>query len=167
MVLNNYSNWRAFIERTASNGATGIQETNIGCVDINGQQAAFGFSNSGSSIDNWSLKKGLSAIFGTSDTEVSPSDYVVGGLIQIQGITNLVVNVNVSGGDGKLETVVSASGTNNTGSAITIRTVGITKELYSNSTQRKIVMIARCVLNDAIEVPAYQNFVTTIKWEEQ
>ena len=166
MVLNNYSNWRAFIERTASNGATGIAPTIIGCIDINGSSAPFGFSNSGASIDNWSLKKGLSAIFGTSDTEVSPSDYIVGGVIQISSITNLVVNVNVSGGDGKLETVVSVSGTNNNGSAITIKTVGITKELYSNSTQHHTVMIARCVLKDAIEVPPYQNFLVTIKWDE-
>lgn len=166
MVLNNYSNWRAFIEKTASNGASGISPVNIGCYNLSGGVAVFGFQNSGSSIDNWSLKKGLSAIFGTSDTDVSPSDYVVGGLIQIPYITNLVVSVNVSGGNGKLETVVSASGTNNTGADITIRTVGITKELWSTGTHHNTVMIARCVLKDAIEVPANQNFIVTVKWDE-
>ena len=166
MVLNNYSNWRAFIEKTASNGAMGIPATNIGCFNLSGNTALFGFENSGSAIDNWSLKKGLSAVFGNSDTEVSPSDYVVGGLINVQSITNLVVNINVSGGNGKLETVVSVSATNNSSSAITIRTVGITKELYSNATQHQTVMIARCVLKDTIEVPPYQNFVVTIKWDE-
>ena len=173
MILNNYWNWKSFIEKNPmGNGGNANQD--IGLLDLSGNHANFCYSSANNGymsthmglIYNWAIKRSLSARIGSGDTAVQASDYALATDIT-SNFSNVSVTSSTSADGNSEKTITTISGTNTSGSSKTIKEVGITGIVYWNpNSDEQTILLVRQILNDPIEVANGQTFTVTITWEE-
>ena len=109
----------------------------------------------------------LSAIFGSGTNELTVNDYNLSNDIS-SNITINSVNCTSSGTENGLHRTIAISGSNTSEQAITIRQVGITKNIYSNSGNRNsYVMMGAFNLASPITVQPNDQFIINIEWTEE
>lgn len=173
MILNNYWNWKSYIEKHQM-GNSGATTASIGLIDTSGSAATLwdGAANNGymsthlGLLYNWAIKRDLSAQVGSGDTAVQASDYALATNIT-SSFSNVTATSSTSADGNKEKTIITISGANSSGSTKTIKEVGITAAVYTSSAQNTAtIMLLRHVLDDPIEVANGQTFTVTITWEE-
>lgn len=166
MMLNNFANWRAWIDQNPTNGSLGIPDTDIGVKNTSGNTALINFIQNNNSSKNWSMRMGLSVKLGSGTTEVTPNDYYLDTAIADGNFTNLALTASSSGGSGKIETVFTITGINASNSTLNITEIAIIKNLYYSNGSSNPVMIMRGLLSEPLSVPAGEGFTINYKWDE-
>ena len=149
----------------------------IGIVDISGNAVPVNYATTNSGGDpadvvaNWNPRAKLSLRIGTGTATPSADDYDLDTDIT-DSIDNYAVSVTTSGDDGKLSSVIVASGLNSTGTALAITEVGIVKTITTTSSNNyshitKTVMLARHILSTPKVVPAGESFIIPVAWIDQ
>ena len=124
----------------------------------NTSYTAYASQNSALHLNNF-------VVIGTGDTAESLSDYRLAN--DITGSISNYQQSYTSGEDGNtLKTTFSISGVNNTGSAITIKEVGIGKNILDGNIASVPVMFLRKVLDTPIEVANGSTFAFSVEWKE-
>ena len=166
MMLNNFANWRAWIDKNPTNGSIGIPDTSIGVKNISGQNAPINFIQNNNSSKNWSMRTDLSVQLGSGTTEVTPNDYFLDTVISDGNFSNLALAVSASGGSGKIETVFTITGVNSSNATQNITEIAIIKKLYYSNNSSNLVMIMRGLLSEPLSVPSGEGFTINYKWDE-
>ena len=176
MVLNNYWNLMAGMSGITPNFDRAINQE-MGVVDTgNGSQISVtvGWNASFPLVlptmcQNWNPRANLSAVFGSGTTEPSASDYCL-AYDRTADFSNVNVTVNTSADGASISTVVTISGTNTSGSAITITEVGITKAIESawGGTDPVLTdsLMVRHLLDTPKTVEDNESFTLTLEWLE-
>lgn len=111
----------------------------------------------------------LDAVVGTSDTAVTAADYQLGNDIT-SSLYNVSTSVDVTVDQDGIHIIATISGTNTTGSSVTISEVGIYKkvfaQIYETSTPTEKVLFVRQLLDTPKVVANNENFSITIAWDE-
>ena len=170
MILKNYWNIMNDIMTKASPTAN-ILGTAKRLSDGFDVQYQVGGNNSayaqGYVIQNANMKGDISFRVGTGTTEPTIDDYGLANDVT-SSFTGMTVSVSSVVSEGA-KVVYLASGTNNTGSDITIKEVGIAKDVKkgeSGSPTVSTVLLTRDVLASPITVEAGQGFAFTYEWNE-
>lgn len=174
MILNNYWNWKAFInkQRLSTSGYAGA---NIGVINTSGTAISFLYSvngngyisNYGNALLNWTLKSGLSVVVGAGTIEPQGTDYTLESPISM---SNISVTTDTSADGNTEKTVLTISGTNTTGNAVIIKEIGITKTAYANNNSggtAHAILLLRELLANPINLENGQSFSLTIDWIEE
>jgi hypothetical protein len=174
MILNNYWNWKSYIEKNPM-GNSGNTSTNIGLINTSGTSAQFGNGSANNGymsthiglLYNWAIKRALSAVVGSSDTAVQATDYNLGNDIT-SSFSNVSVTTSTTADGNSEKTIVTVSGANSTGSAIIIKEMGITAFAYSTqgTGSGNTVLLIRHVLDTPLTVANGQTFTLTLTWTE-
>ena len=162
MILNNYWNWIKNIQQHA-NGSSGQYET---FRNITGGYNTVNFGGTNSYyVSNYSLANDAFARFGSSTTEPSASDYCLA-----DDITANITNSSLSYAfecNNNIKRTLLISGHNSGANEITIRQVGIGKQLsYGGSDTKASFLFAVCVLSTPLTVPSGSDFAITLEWVE-
>lgn len=171
MILNNYWRYMYSVENTYYKIGEGNFHIYTGCKDINGGEIEIGGGTPGNAYklgDNFALRSNLGARVGTGNTEPTVSDYELEADIT-GNISNLEVSTITSTTDNSYKTIISISGKNNTTNEITLREVGITKNIrnVNNADNFQVpVLFVRHILDEEISVPSGGNFAFVFEWIE-
>lgn len=166
MLVNNYFLIQNYFGVTGLVSSASPHTLSIpGTKDFNGAQNAFTIVFSDSN-KNCQPRAGLSIVLGTGDTPPDLSDFGLAN--DVTSSLNISCAVNTGAENGALKTVLTVSGTNSTGSEITIKEFGIAKDYYcgssgTSSTYKKH-LIARELLNEPKVVGAGEPFTLTFEW---
>lgn len=183
MVLNNYIKAKAFFEshhNTFDASQYSLGYTNPGIQNDNGDTFNLVYiTNTNQTYSElvarmYSIKEDLSYVVGTGTTTPVASDY------QLENdITSSLSNYNytqaTSFEDGKCRTIVTITGTNNTGSSQTITEIGVRKRYYYayiipptsvGENEHYDCLIIRHLLNTPKVVPDGEGFTITFQWDE-
>lgn len=166
MILNNYINWKAYIEKNVPYPNSGLY-LDLGIYNLSGSKSslyvACGSSSYGNLISNWGLKYGLSIRVGSGDTPPEASDSSLASDIT-SSLSNYNVSYTVGAEDGYMTTVFTVAGTNVSADSITIKEIGITKEPVADVSGA--VMLIRELLDTPKVVASGETFSLTITWAE-
>jgi len=172
MLTNNFWNYKVFIE--SQNICNGIEwtSTDIGLKGLDGNTVLFLLQRSDSAAQYYhvystlGIKSGLGILIGTGITDPLINDYALNS-----DVTSSFINRNISGVTGadgaSVKTVLTFTGTNNTGSSITITEYGITKAVNSSNNSTTPVLIMHELFDEPIVVPAGSSITIPIEWTEQ
>ena len=169
MLLNNYWNLVEYTSKAIPN-QNQYEGKDLGMVDPTG--TAFTTLVGPSSVNtatNWSSRYGISLRIGTGTTTPQASDHNL-----TTDITNSMFNVqqtlNSIYSDGQLKTVMTISGTNNTGSTITITEIGVLKSVYKfvppSSYSATSALLSHDLLNTPLTVPSGNGFNIVYEWDQ-
>ena len=160
MILRNFHRLKTAMEKGTGTG---------GMTDVEG--ATSWYFNSQPTGANTDLVTGMSAQVGVGNLDpISYDDYRVGtGSDRNISIDSL--NVSIALTDEGISRVFTLVGTHNavsTGSDITIRRIGITKQLTDlwGSGSIHTILIAEMDLNEPVTVSPYTSFTVTFTWNE-
>lgn len=176
MILNNYYNMIGGLANISpSFGDT--RNTDIGIKNLSGNtiNVTTGWSTSfpgvlPTMVQNWSPKARLSIKVGSGTTEPDASDYSLEN-----DITNSISNFNystiTSADGGKLSTVITITGSNSTGSPITITEIGVIKAVEKANSgttpDTDYTLIIRHLLETPKVIANGEGFSLTFEWVEQ
>lgn len=169
MILNNYWKYRQAVENTFYkvgegnfNIVTGALDTSGSTNEIVGGSAGVGWQYG----LNFALRANLTLMVGSSDREPAPSDYNLWD--RTGSFSNYQVNVVTSSESGSYKTIISASGRNSSGSAITIKEIGVGKKIITSvpDTMPYTVLFVRHILEEPIVVEDNGNFSLVFEWDE-
>lgn len=177
MILNNYWNLMAgmsgltfaWSNDTDTYADIGLKDMDGSTLLINPHTTDSG-GNSADVVANWNPRAKLSAVIGNGAQEPTASDFALDSDVT-DDMSNYNVTVNTSASNGEISTVITVTGMNNTGDAITIREVGIVKEItttvWSNySHVKKDLLIVKHLLETPKTVAAGEGFTLTLEWLE-
>lgn len=118
---------------------------------------------------NWNPRSRLSVVIGSGTTAPTPEDVALANDIT-SAISNFAYTVQTSADGASIKTVATITGTNTTGSDITISEIGIKKafETARDGTQpvTKYALIVRHLLDTPKTVPSGESFSLTFEWVE-
>lgn len=113
--------------------------------------------------------KNLDVVVGTGTLAVDPANYQLDDDIT-SSLINVLTNVDVSVAEAGLHVAATISGTNTTGSNITISEIGIYKKVFSQiyevSTPTEKVLFIRHLLTSPKSVGNNETFSLTLEWVE-
>ena len=169
MLLSNYCKLRAFADTTGYNytNAAGATE-DIGLIDMSGVSTPVFYLSGNSSVlsnavENFKLRSGLRAVVGSGTSAEDFLDYALDSQLSL----SLNTSVTTGADGGKILTYINITGTNTTGSAITISEIGIYKPIVDNTNSYptpKNVLLVRTLLDEPIAVPANDTFNLLYTW---
>ncbi len=170
MILNNYWKYRQAVEKTYYKVGEGNFNIVTGALDTSGtvNEIIGGTAGVGWQFGlNFSLRANLTLMVGSSDQEPTPSDYNLLGN-QTGSFSNYQVNVVTSSESGSYKTIITASGRNSSGSAITIKEIGVGKKIITvvPDTMPYTVLFVRHILDEPIVVENNGNFSLVFEWDE-
>ena len=109
-------------------------------------------------------------VLGSGTTAPTLDDYLLESPLD-SSISNYVSTMVGNGITGGTSTVYTATGTNSSGSTITINEIGIVKDGFFPGSGMGVdsisTLLLREVLTEGIEVPSGQGFSITFEWLEQ
>lgn len=111
------------------------------------------------------MRSALGVVVGTGSTEPSIDDHALGSDVTSSFI-NLVCSYTTGADNASVKTVITLSGTNNTGSPITITEYGITKGVPSGNTVTTPVLFIHELLPEPVVVKPGHQFTLPIEWVE-
>lgn len=111
----------------------------------------------------------LDVVVGTGNTAAAKSDYQLANDVT-SSLYNVSTSVDVTVDQDGIHIIATISGTNTTGSSVTISEVGIYKkvfaQIYETSTPTEKVLFVRQLLDTPKVVANNENFSITIAWDE-
>ena len=186
MLTTNYYKMKGFYDshtNTFDGSAYGVPAADIVVTDIDGNNISnlsYCSNNNASyatyAASNYSLKLKLYTILGSDDTTPTISDYNIGTPISI---SNLTTTMTTTGENDKVSTKFIITGTNTTGSSVTIKEIGIVKKVSvlsasyptpqdpNDDNYNKKILLDHTLLETPITVAANDNFSLTFEWTEQ
>lgn len=177
MILNNYWNLMAgmagltfaWINDTDSLENIGLKDTNGSSLLVNPHTTDQGGS-SADVVANWNPRAKLSAVIGDGGQEPTASDFALGNDVT-NDMSNYSVTANTSATNGEISTVITITGMNNTGVAITISEVGIVKEITTTESGnyghvKKNCLLVKHLLDTPKTVAPGEGFTLTLEWLE-
>ena len=174
MILQNYWAWRAQTQNTnTTSNITGI----TGITDMTGTAVTTIMRGTGSSVaapnnSNNTLSNGvtnataLALVFGSGDTTPTALDYA----LDTDETTNLTATGTntFSYASDKMEIVFAYTIRNNSANSITIKEVGIKKQIYTTSISTTVdVLLAREVFSSPITIAAGETKTINYTWTMQ
>lgn len=173
MILNNYWSFAAYV---GTHNMTWMKYTDSvsGAKNTSGDTVtmiAGPNQNSGEWVEkaseDYALRKNLGAIVGAGTTEPTADDYALANDIT-NSISNFSCSVSTANDGGKLSTVVTITGVNNTANSITISEIGIYKNYYADSGFNfERCLFIRHILDTPKTVASGSGFSLTFEWTEQ
>ena len=180
MVLNNYWNYYKNSQEQGfyqSTGAYYIRDDFdcLSMVDGEPLRVCIGGYGLGSDTERDNSVKqflplaNLDAVVGTGSTAATKSDYQLVNDVTAS-LYNVSTSVDVTVDQDGIHVIATISGTNTTGSSVTISEVGIYKkvfaQIYETSTPTEKVLFVRQLLDTPKVVANNENFSITIAWDE-
>lgn len=177
MILNNYWNYKTYMDKTGTSWYTGTGFV-PGLYNMSGQteQIVLGPNQRGTIdnfypvVENRATRMKLVGYVGSSATTPTGTDYALSTDIT-SSFSNVQLTTSVSS-DGDLErTTFVLTGDNATGSAITIREIGIAKLMhiafpYEGEEYLSPFLMIHHVLQDPEVIPAGEGFTIPYEWIE-
>lgn len=165
MLVNNYFIIQSYYAANGCvNDAQGVSLP--GTKNYNGDNTMLyrGFQYSQVINANPYPRENLSVYLGTGDTPPELTDYCLEN--DVSSSLNLSCAVNTGAENGAIRTVLTVSGTNGTGSEITLKEFAIIKAMHTNQSPSTTVpyMIARELLNTPKVVGVGEPFTLTFEW---
>ena len=171
MILNNYWQLKYAVDSGIFRYTGNSKAENIGIVTMAGASsntliAAYG-GDASRQIHNMQLKSNLRCVLGSGTTPPERTDYALETDIS-SSISSLSVVCSTSYQNGQEITTLTITGTNLTGSALTINEIGICKTIYyDNSSNATVdVLLVREVLDTPIVIGAGSGLSKTYTWTE-
>lgn len=180
MILNNYWAYKQYMEKTAPQLSSSISIVIPGCVSVEGppySDVMVGYNSSRIDNDafkgiteNRSLRYNLYSKVGSSDSAPTALDTDLNADIT-SSFDNYTTEIRVNSSGDQMVTTIEFGGDNNTGSEITIRELGIYKNVHfsvPNGDSEYIYhfMFVHHVLEEPIVVPVGQGFTKVFEWRE-
>lgn len=172
MFTTNYWNYKVFIEsQNITNGADWTK-VDIGLKGLDGNTVLFQKNRSDSAAQYYyasgtlGIRSGLGVVVGTGIATPAIGDYTLGSDVTSSLINTAVSSTTGVDGEAGIKTVLTFTGTNNTGSTITITEYGITKAINSSNQSTTPVLIMHMLLPEPIEVESGHSFTLPIEWSE-
>ena len=170
MILNNYYNYIRSEYGTISATSSRVDVGSYGLKNHNGGTLDYIY-NYGSGNDqiirghkNRAVHDNLHIECGTGNTQPSVSDYNLTSPVSLTKLTeNVTYTINQ---DNKLEITITGSYKNETGSAVTISEVGISKGVYQNDNSTETQVLLTKNLITPITVENNEVVLFTIRWTE-
>ena len=168
MILNNYWNWRAYMNShvCGNGGQSTYNSIYIGTKTLTGgnQVVAVSTYYTGAQ-ENWSMSN-LTSYVG-SGTEAPVAENFKLGDDKTSSFANIQRNFNIaSDGGGNVSIIHDFAGTNQTNTTITITELGIAKPLQVDPSGTTNTLIIRELLTQPVEVPPGRSLLLTFKWVE-
>lgn len=167
MILSNYWKWLDGIMTSNPNSSEYYDPSqDIGLKNMSGDTAYISLSTSNNErrYRNRNIRDGAARL-GSGSGEITASDYSMSDDCT-SSISNLEYTVNSSGTDDGFNMTIAISGTNNSGSELTITEVGYCKFVSSEQDGDNNVLICKTKLNTPLTLPAGSNFLINIAWNE-
>lgn len=177
MILNNYYNAAANLANITpifSDSRT----SNIGVMQATNPPAPLLVTTGWSSgfpsvlptmVQNWNPRSRLSVVIGSGTTEPTPEDVELENDITAE-IANFAFTLQTSADGAAIKTVATITGTNTTGTAITIAEIGIQKAFETASSGTDPVpayaLMVRHLLDTQKTVANGESFSLTFEWAE-
>lgn len=171
MFTSNYWNYKVFIESRSIGNGVEWTRTDIGLKGLDGNTVLFLLQRSDSAAQYYyvygtlGIRSGLGIVVGTGTSDPDITDYALS-----TDITSSLINTSVSSSTGidgaGIKTVLSFTGTNNTGSDITITEYGITKAVNIGNSVTTPVLITHELLSNPLVVPTGSSFVLSVEWKD-
>lgn len=170
MFTTNYWTYKSYIEsQNIDGGSSAWRWVDIGLKGLDGSVVKFQQYRSDvmayyySVIAYCGVRSALNIVVGTGTTDPSMDDYALGA-----DVTNSFINRTCSyitgPNNATVKTVITSSGTNNTGSPITITEYGITKGVPTGNQVTTPVLFFHELLPDPIVVQPGCQFILPIEW---
>jgi len=179
MILSNYWAYKQYMEKTAPQLGSTSSITIPGCVSVEGpsySDVMVGYSSTQIDNDafkgiteNRSLRYKLYSKVGSSDAAPTALDTDLNADIT-SSFDNYTTEIRVNSSGNQMVTTIEFGGDNNTDSEITIRELGIYKNVHNSipgdSEYIYHFMFVHHVLEEPIVVPAGQGFTKVFEWRE-
>ena len=173
MVLNNY--WLIKTYTEVNTMISTAYTVNLGNVNMSGSTSQIfvnvGTGSSAASFMSYAnparcIKTDLKAVLGTGTTTPQPNDYRLANDVT-SSFSNLATVCSTSSDGSSEVTTLTISGTNTSGSDVTINEIGIYKDIYTNSSGNySSFLLVREVLAEPFTVLAGSSFTKTFTWTE-
>lgn len=174
MILNNY--WRAlniikdivFANGTKDYGLYDTNGNSIGAIWYGGDGAVSGIRNIERALYNVRLRNDhVGIVIGKGEGSINAADYSLFDDCTA-GFSNITTNFIFTNDNDAFNQIIDINASNNSGSAITVTEIGITKNFYTSSNAfSNPVLLAKMQLDTPIIVPAGGTFHVLVNWIEQ
>ena len=172
MFTSNYWNYKVFVESQSITNGSEWTKIDLGLKGLDGNTVLFLKNRQDSAAQYYyvygtlGIRSGLGVVVGTGIAAPAIGDYAMGSDVT-SSLSNTAVS-STTGVDGEagIKTVITFTGTNNTGSPITITEYGITKAINTGSQNTTPVLIIHMLLPEPIEVESGHGFTLPIEWSE-
>ena len=171
MRTTNYWTYKMFIESRSIYGDAVWRKVDIGLKGLTGNAVEFQLMKNDTYIYNYpvvsycGMRSALGMLVGTGSTEPSIDDHALGSDVT-SSFANLTCSYTTGADNASVKTVITLSGTNNTGSPITITEYGITKGIPSGNNATTPVLFIHELLPEPVVVKPGCQFTLPIEWVE-
>lgn len=170
MFTTNYWTYKSYIEsQNIDGGGAAWRWIDIGLKGLNGATVQFQQYRSDVMAYNYGViaycgvRSALSIVVGTGTSAPSMDDYALGSDVT-SSFSNMACSYTTGANDATVKTVITLTGTNSTGSPITITEYGVTKGVPSGNQVTTPVLFIHDILPAPIVVLPKCGFTLTIEW---